>query len=189
MKGLMTSSMAMLALLVAPVLAQEATGEATTDPAASEDTAAQAGQDMAAAGDQQILDAAIQSAQGVGIADAQPLEGAFALQGTSPTGTPIIMVVGPAGELLAIATTLMVSPPGGAAGDVTDVEPTSAETGAEAGTEPAAGEPAQEGFMATQTQPASPGMWDPSMVEGAMQGLGGATGETTTGATGEAASP
>ena len=135
------------------------------------------------ADNQQVRDAAIQSAQGVGIQSAQPVEGAFVLQGISPQGGPLLMVVGPAGELLAIATPISTPTPAeeDAAAAGADAGAT-AEAGAtdagseQAATEPAEGEPAEEGFMATQTQPASPGMWDPAAVEGALQGLGGAAG-------------
>ncbi len=186
MNTLMTSSLAALALLAAPAFAQDAsTGGTMADPSAGTDPAAQGAEQMAAGqmagGDPQIRQGAIQSAQGVGVADAAEVAGAFVLQGTSPTGAPIMMVVGPAGELLALATPFMLAAPGGeaggAAGGVTDVAPTSAETGSE----PQAGEAADEGFMATQTQPASPGMWDPAQVDGAMQSMGGGGTTTTTG--------
>ena len=164
MKVSILTGAAALALLAGPVLAQETPVD-----------------------NQQMRDAAIQSAQSVGIQSAQPVEGAFVLQGISPQGGPLLMVVGPAGELLAIATPISLP---------TSAEEDAATAGAEAGataqagatdagseqaaTEPAEGEPAEEGFMATQTQPASPNMWDPAAVEGAMQGLGGAEGSGQT---------
>lgn len=163
------TSAAALALLAAPAFAQEATtGDQAAAPAADQQMPAD--QQMAAGDPQMMRDSAIQSAESVGITQVGDVAGAMVLQGTSPTGLPILMVVGPAGELLALATPL--------AGAVTGVEPTAAGT---TGAEPQAGEPAQEGFMATQTQPASPQAWDPAMVEGAMRSLGGeaaTTGET-----------
>lgn len=149
MKGSIFTGAAALALLALPAVAQEA-----------------------ATGDQQMRDAAIQSAQGAGIQDVAAVEGAFILQGLSSSGFPVLMIVGPSGELLGIANP-MLSP------TAEQTAATGAAT-AEAGAEPVEGEPAESGFMATQTQPASPQMWDPAMVEGAMQGLGGATGGATT---------
>ena len=168
---------AALALLAVPALAQEATtGDQATGTAADQATAATGDQQMAAGGDPQMMrDAAIQSAEGVGITNVGDLAGAFVLQGTSPTGAPILMIVGPAGELVALATPI--------AGGVTGVEPTAADAGAAAGAatgaEAEAGEPAESGFMATQTQPAGSQMWDPAAIEGAMQGLGSGEGTTT----------
>lgn len=128
----------------------------------------------AASGDQPMRDAAIQSAEGVGIQGVSGVEGAFVLQGISPTGMPILMIVGPAGELIAIAMPLVA--PAAAAGGETGTGAEAA--GAEA--EPEAGEPAESGFMATQTQPASPQMWDPAMIESAMQSLGSEGGGAAT---------
>ena len=167
MKGSILIGAMTLGFLAGPVLAQEASAD-----------------------NQQVRDAAIQSAQSVGIQSAQPVEGAFVLQGISPQGGPLLMVVGPAGELLDIATPISIPTPAeeeaAAAGAGAGAEAgATAQTGAtdagsdQAATEPAEGEPAEEGFMATQTQPASPGMWDPAAVEGAMQGLGGAAGSGT----------
>jgi hypothetical protein len=149
MTRLMLTGAAALALSAAPALAQEA-----------------------ATGDQPMRDAAIQSAQGAGMQGVSGLEGAFVLQGMSATGVPVLMVVGPAGELLALATPIVV--PTAAAGAEAAAE-------AAAGAEAEAGEPAEGGYMATQADPASPQMWDPAAVEGAMQslelGLRGAAGE------------
>ncbi|TNC60393.1 hypothetical protein [Rubellimicrobium roseum] len=136
---------------------------------------AAAAQDAGTGGDQQMRDTAIQNAQTVGIPDAQHLEGAVVLQGTSSTGTPILVVVGPAGELLALANPM--APPSGAAPQAAPASDGSAAA------EPAPGEPAEEGFMATQTQPMEPQMWDPAAVEGELQrlqGTGAASGTTTT---------
>ena len=158
MKGLMLTGAAALALLAGPALAQEASAD-----------------------NQQRLDAAIQSAQGVGIQSAQAVERAFVLEGLSPQGGPLLMVVGPAGELLAIATPIGVPTPAeeevAATGAGATAEAGTTDAGSDqAATEPAEGEPDEEGFIATQTQPASPGMWDPTAVEGAMLGVGGAAG-------------
>jgi hypothetical protein len=153
MKSTLLTGAAALGLMAGAALAQE------VDPTAGAGQAAQ--------------DAAVQSAQAAGFADAQPLEGAFVLQGTSPTGSPILMVVGPGGELLALAN--MMAMPGA-----------TAPAAAEAGAEPEAGEAADEGFMATQTAPAEPGMWATEAIAGELERLGGsATGATTEG--GEAA--
>jgi hypothetical protein len=136
------------------------------------------------ADNQQVRDAAIQSAQAVGVQSVQPVEGALVLQGISASGGPLLMVVGPAGELLGIATPIALPTPGEADAAAADA----AGTGAEAGTTetasdqaaaPAEGEPAEEGFMETQAQPATPGMWDPAAFEGAGQGAGGGTGSGT----------
>jgi len=141
---------AALALMNAPVLAQDA-----------------------ASGDQQMRDTAIQSAQGVGLQDVRGMEGAIVLEASTSRGMPVLVVVGPAGELLGLATPVAVLGAGPAAGTAAGAEGASAE--------PAAGEPAESGFMATQADPASPQMWDPAGVEGAMRslelGLGGVAGE------------
>lgn len=168
MKGLMTGATA-LALLTAPALAQEsATG--------------------AAAPDQQAREMAMQSAEGVGMQNVGDVEGAFVLQGVSPTGTPIMMVVAPTGELLALAAPIGgMKPPAGTdpaaapqAGGAPASEAPASGAPAEA---PPPGEPAQSGFMATQANPASPQMWDPATVETGMQrlelGVGGAAGEVS----------
>jgi hypothetical protein len=136
---------AALALLAVPAMAQEA-----------------------ATGDQQIRDTAMQSAQGVGIQDVAAVEGALVLQGISATGLPVLMVVGPSGELLGIANPIL--------------SPTAEQTAAtgtataEEGAAPTEGEPAESGYMATQAQPAAPQMWDPAAVESALQSPGGAAG-------------
>jgi len=154
MRGSILTGAAALGLLAGPVLAQETPAD-----------------------NQQVRDAAIQSAQGVGIQSVQAVEGAFVLEGISAQGGPLLMVVGPAGELLAIATPISVPTPGeegaAAAGEATTGAAATEAGSDQAAADPAEGEAAQEGFMATQTQPATPGMWDPSAFEGAMQGAGG----------------
>ena len=84
------------------------------------------------------------------------------------------MIVGPSGELLALAAPLPADS-GAKTGS------TESQDGSEAATE--AGEPAESGFMATQAQPASPQMWDPSSVEQGMRqlelGTRGAAGEVS----------
>ena len=102
--------------------------------------------------------------------DVAALEGAFVLQGISATGMPILMVVGPAGELLGLANPILAP----SAEQTAATGTATAEEGAEAG------EPAESGYMATQTQPASPQMWDPEAVEGALQSLGGTAGGAAT---------
>ena len=161
MNASILTGVAALALLAAPALAQEA---------ATAEQPAAGGQQAAAAGDpQMMMDTAIQSAEGVGMTSVAAVEGAFVLQGLSATGEPILMAVGPAGELLGIANPLL-SP---SAEQTAATGTATAETGS---AEAAEGEPAEEGFMATQTQPASPQMWDPSAFEGHTQGSGGAAG-------------
>lgn len=141
---------ATLALMNAPALAQDTTS-----------------------GDQQMRDTAIQSAQGAGLRDVRGMDGAIVLEASTSGGMPVLVVVGPAGEFLGLAT------PIAALGRAPATTTALATEGASA--EPAGGEPADSGFMATQADPASPQMWDPAGVEGAMRslelGLGGVAGE------------
>lgn len=188
-----------LAAMISPAVAQEETGAGdatgqtgdagkqqsagTTDQGGAQDqqttgTADQAtgaGGGAAAQADTggDPRQSATQQAEQLGMQGVREVQGAFVLEGTSPTATPIFMIVGPNGELLALAAPIA---PSGQAGT-----PTGATEGQATGDTPEAGEPAQSGYMATQTQPASPNMWDPAMVEGAMQrlelGAGGVAGE------------
>lgn len=95
---------AALALMNAPVLAQDA-----------------------ASGDQQMRDTAIQSAQGVGLQDVRGMEGAIVLEASTSRGMPVLVVVGPAGELLGLATPVAVLGAGPAAGTAAGAEGASAE--------------------------------------------------------------
>ena len=121
-----------------------------------------------------VSDAAISQAEQVGIQNVEPVQGAAVLKGASPSNAELYMIVGPSGELLALAAPLP-----GQSGGQTD----SAGSGVSAGDYPDAAEPAQSGYLATQTQPATPNMWDPGAVEGAMQqlelGIRGTVGEAT----------
>jgi hypothetical protein len=144
MKTLMLSGVAALALSAAPAWAQDTgSGEAP---------------------DQAMRDQAMQSAEGAGMQDVGDVPGAFVLQGTTAAGVPVMMIVGPTGELLALAA------PVGA------FQPASGEA-------PQPGEPAESGYMATQAQPASPQVWDPALVEAAVKslelGMRGAAGEVS----------
>ena len=165
MTPLILASTASLALFVAPALAQDTSQSSGTT---------QSGESMQSAGASDGGDAhaaAVQSAQDVGLQNVRSLDSAFVLEGDMQSGTQIYMIVGQAGELLAVATPLSSQGAAGASG----------ETGAQTNAEPVPGEPAQSGYMATQVNPATPGMWDPVQVEGAMRnlelGLRGVAGE------------
>lgn len=111
-------------------------------------------------------DAAKRKAEQAGMQNVQSVEGATVLEGSTSTIAKVFMIVGPEGDLLAVATPLPVpatNQTGSGSGSTKDKD-TSAQM-------PEAGEPAQSGYMATQTRPATPGMWDPAAVEGAMQQL------------------
>ena len=149
----------MFAALVGPAFAQQS-GTSGSSGTSGQTTAGASGSETTSAGDPR--QDAMQKAEQVGIQDARAVEGAFVLQGTSPTATPILLIVGPSGELLAIAAPL-VAPSATQSGSASGQSGTS--------TTPQAGEPAQSGYMATQTNPASPDMWDPVAVESAMRSL------------------
>ena len=87
------------------------------------------------------------------------------------------MIVGPSGELLAVAAPL----PGSADTGGNSESQAAGQNNAEV--PPEAGEPAESGFMATQVQPATPNMWDPGAVEQGMRqlelGIRGAAGEVS----------
>ena len=151
--------------LAAPAFAQDASapaGPAEQQPGLSASEAPFAG----------ISDAAKSQAEQVGIQNVEPVRGATVLKGASPSNAEIYMIVGRSGELLALAAPL----PGQSGGQTP-----SAGSEVSAGDYPDAAEPAQSGYLATQTQPATPNMWDPGAVEGAMQqlelGTRGAVGE------------
>ena len=158
------------AALVVPAFGQQS-GTSGSSGAADQTTAGTGGSETAGAGD--AHQAAMQKAEQVGIEHARAVDGAFVLEGSSPTATPMFLIVGPTGDLLAIAAPLATTPAAAQGGSGAGQSDTS--------TAPQAGQPAQGGFMATQTSPASPDMWDPVAVENAMQrlelGAGGAAGE------------
>ena len=122
----------------------------------------------------QSIDAAKNQAEQSGMQGVEPVQGATILKGKASTNADVYMIVGPSGELLALAAPLPADS-GAKTGS------TESQDGSEAATE--AGEPAESGFMATQAQPASPQMWDPSSVEQGMRqlelGTRGAAGEVS----------
>ena len=122
----------------------------------------------------QSIDAAKNQAEQSGMQGVEPVQGATILKGKASTNADVYMIVGPSGELLALAAPLPADS-GAKTGS------TESQDGSEAATE--AGEPAESGFMATQAQPASPQMWDPSSVEHGMRqlelGTRGAAGEVS----------
>lgn len=148
------------AALIVPAFGQQS-GTSGTSGAADQTATEAGGSETAGAGDAQ--QAAMQKAEQVGIQNARAVDGAFVLEGSSPTATPMFLIVGPTGDLLAIATPLAPMPAATQGGSGAGQSGTS--------TSPQAGQPAQSGFMATQTSPASPDMWDPVAVENAMQSL------------------
>ena len=122
----------------------------------------------------QSIDAAKNQAEQSGMQGVEPVQGATILKGKASTNADVYMIVGPSGELLALAAPLPADS-GAKTGS------TESQDGSEAA--PEAGEPAESGFMATQAQPASPQMWDPSSVEQGMRqlelGTRGAAGEVS----------
>ena len=122
----------------------------------------------------QSIDAAKNQAEQSGMQGVEPVQGATILKGKASTNADVYMIVGPSGELLALAAPLPANS-GAKTGS------TESQDGSEAA--PEAGEPAESGFMATQAQPASPQMWDPSSVEQGMRqlelGTRGAAGEVS----------
>ena len=122
----------------------------------------------------QSIDAAKNQAEQSGMQGVEPVQGATILKGKASTNADVYMIVGPSGELLALAAPLPANS-GAKTGS------TESQDGSEAA--PEAGEPAESGFMATQAQPASPQMWDPSSVEHGMRqlelGTRGAAGEVS----------
>lgn len=119
-------------------------------------------------------EAAKSQAEKVGMRDVEDVKGSSVLKGTSPTDTILYMIVGPSGELLALAAPLP-APSGSPA--ASDAQASSTSGGSSTGSQPAssnapeAGEPAESGYMATQAQPAMPNMWDPATVESGMRQL------------------
>lgn len=122
----------------------------------------------------QSIDAAKNQAEQSGMQGVEPVQGATILKGKASTNADVYMIVGPSGELLALAAPLPAN-----SGPKTGS--TESQDGSEAA--PGAGEPAESGFMATQAQPASPQMWEPSSVEQGMRqlelGTRGAAGEVS----------
>lgn len=116
---------------------------------------------------------AMRQAEQAGMQGVEAMQGTTILKGKSSTNADVYMIVGPTGELLALAAPL----PGGSG-------TTEASTDGQEGSQQApakAGEPAESGFMATQAQPATPNMWDPAAIEQGMRqlelGTRGAAGE------------
>nr|WP_162623825.1 hypothetical protein [Paracoccus saliphilus] len=122
----------------------------------------------------------VQAAQGqaeqAGMQQVQPMQGMTVLRGRSANQDEVYMIVGPSGELLALAAPLPAQ--SGDAGNASSPEAAGQDTSA---MPPEAGEPAESGFMATQAQPATQNMWDPAAVEHGMRqlelGIRGAAGE------------
>lgn len=112
-------------------------------------------------------EAAKNEAEKVGMRDVEEVTGSSVLKGTSATDSVLYMIVGPAGNLLALAAPLP-APSGSAEGSAAQAAPSGNEN---TGAASKAGEPAEEGFMATQAQPATPNMWDPVAVESAIRQL------------------
>ncbi|MBL3675777.1 hypothetical protein [Paracoccus aerius] len=143
-----------LALAAGPLWAQQSQDSASTQAAGNENAKSQA--------------------EKVGMRDVEDVKGSSVLKGTSPTNTILYMIVGPSGELLALAAPLP-APSGSPA--ASDAQASSASGGSSTGSQPAssnapeAGEPAESGYMATQAQPAMPNMWDPATVESGMRQL------------------
>ncbi|TGN43640.1 hypothetical protein E4L95_20445 [Paracoccus liaowanqingii] len=131
------------------------------------------GTDEATSSNASSSDAAKSQAEQAGMQDVEAMLGTTILKGKSATNADVYMIVGPSGELLAVAGPLP-GQSGGSSQSASDGQGSAA-------TAPEAGEPAQGGFMATQAQPATPNMWDPAAVEQAMRqlelGQRGAVGE------------
>lgn len=125
-------------------------------------------------------EAAQGQAEQAGMQQVQPVQGTTVLKGKSANQDDVFMIVGPSGELLALAAPLPAQS--------SDSETSSTSDGGaddSASMPPEAGEPAESGFMATQAQPARPNMWDPATVEQGMRQLE----LGTRGAAGEVGSP
>lgn len=143
-----------LALAAGPLWAQHSQDSASTQAAGSE--------------------AAKSQAEKVGMRNVEDVKGSSVLKGTSPADTVLYMIVGPAGELLALATPLPGSSGHPAA---SDAQGSSTGEGSNSGSQAAsnsaskAGEAAESGYMATQAQPAMPNMWDPAAVENGIRQL------------------
>lgn len=160
----------LVAALTIPVHAQDSSATAPTGSA--EQTSGSMSDSQSANGS----DAAKRQAEQAGMQNVQSVEGASVLTGSSRTNAQIFMIVGPAGDLLAIAAPLPGTEQTGAGSSAGGTQGGS-------GDMPEAGEPAESGFMATQTQPATPNMWDPAAVERGMEqlelGTRGAAGEVS----------
>lgn len=121
-------------------------------------------------------EAARGQAEQAGMEQVQPVQGTTVLKGKSSNQDDVYMIVGPSGELLALAAPLPAQ-------SSANGNSSPSEGGAQSSSNmpPEAGEPAESGFMATQAQPASPNMWDPATVEHGMRqlelGTRGAAGE------------
>ncbi|MDY8110810.1 hypothetical protein U0C82_16845 [Fulvimarina sp. 2208YS6-2-32] len=165
MKFLFSTATA-LALFVSPVFAQDP----SQAPAAQTD--AQSSGSASSADDRMARDSAMESAKGAGMSDVTVVERAFVLQGTNAAGNPVFMIVDPPGALLGIGAPIAVAATSPGSSDASRSADAETADGTAKTVEEMAGEPAQTGYMATQTDPASPQMWDPMMVEQQMRDLG-----------------
>ncbi|MFC0202580.1 hypothetical protein [Paracoccus rhizosphaerae] len=134
------------------------------------------GQSSGSNGQNANAEAARGQAEQAGMQQVQPMQGTTVLRGKSENQADVFMIVGPSGELLALAAPLPEQ--SGDSGNGSSPEASAQDS---PDTPPEAGEPAESGFMATQAQPASPNMWDPATVEQGMRqlelGTRGAAGE------------
>ena len=151
------SGVAALSFLLTPAMAQTST---ETPPAASTETGAAATAAPApttdagtadAAADQDARDRAVQNAQGLGMQNVTVMDRVFVVQGTTPQGETVFMIVNPPGALIGLGgpvNTQAAAPTGGAQ------------------------TPAVTPYQATQMQPATPQMWDPESLETRLTELG-----------------
>jgi hypothetical protein len=151
-------------LAAGPLWAQQSQDSASTQAASEGQNAGQQQTSPQAAGSE----AAKSQAEKVGMRNVEDVKGTNVLKGTSATDIVVYMIVGPAGELLALAAPLP-GPLGSPAASDARAGSTSSESGTEgqstSSNAPQAGEPAESGYMAT------PNMWDPATVESGMRQL------------------
>lgn len=157
-------------LAAGPLWAQQSQDSASTQAASEGQNAGQQQTSPQAAGSE----AAKSQAEKVGMRNVEDVKGTNVLKGTSATDIVVYMIVGPAGELLALAA-LLPGPLESPAASDARAGSTSSESGTEgqstSSNAPQAGEPAESGYMATQAQPATSNMWDPATVESGMRQL------------------
>ena len=158
---LRTVSTIAFSLLAATAMAQDAANTGT-NPAVTQENAA-------TADDKATRDAAAKNAETAGLKDVTVLDRAFVLQGTNAAGNPVFLIVDPPGVLVGIGGPLDASDN---AADGTASTTTTSDAGTSESVAEKAGEPAKSGYMATQAQPATPGMWDPEGVERRMKEMG-----------------
>jgi hypothetical protein len=148
MSRLLLSTVAALGMIAAPALAQTSPTEQPSG--ASQDTAAAPASDSsAAAADEDARSRAVQNAEGAGMQNVTVLDRVFVVQGTTPQGETVFMLVNPPGALIGL---------GGPVGNTNAAADTNA--------------PAITPYQATQMQPASPQMWDPEGLETRLSELG-----------------